>query len=197
MTAIWACRTTETDAELMELVAAGDGRAFEVVYGRYHRQAYSLARRLTGTAGAAEETTQDAFLSLWRGASSFDPKRASLSTWLMALVRYRSIDWLRRGARQALDHGFPEGAADRLEAPERTEEQVFAIQEYDQALRLVAELPPEQREVIDLTYLAGYSQQEIAARVGIPLGTVKGRARLGLLKLRNAAERESATVKAA
>ncbi|MBA3261720.1 MAG: sigma-70 family RNA polymerase sigma factor [Thermoleophilaceae bacterium] len=188
---------TETDEELIGRVAGGDVRAFEAVYDRYHSRAYSLARRITGRAGGAEEATQDAFLSLWRGASSFDPERASLATWLLALVRYRSIDWLRRGTPRALDQDFTEGAAERIEAPERTEEQVFAIQEYDRALRLVAELPPEQREVIDLAYLAGYTQTEIAARVGIPLGTVKGRARLGLLKLRHAAECESAPVPAA
>ena len=178
---------TETDEELMGRIAGGDTRAFETIYDRYHRQAYSLARRITGPAGGAEEATQDAFLSLWRGASGFDPERGSLATWLLALVRYRSIDWLRRGTPRALHQEVTQDAVERIEAPERTEEQVFAIQEYDRARRLVAELPPEQREVIDLAYFAGYTQTEIAARVGIPLGTVKGRARLGLLKLRHAA----------
>lgn len=189
--------TAETEEELMGRVAEGDVRAFEAVYDRYHRQAYSLARRITGGAGGAEEATQDAFLSVWRGASSFDPERARLATWLLALVRYRSIDWLRRATPRALPQGLTEGAAERIEAPERTEEQVLASEEYNRALRLVAELPPAQREVIDLAYLAGYSHTEIAARVGIPLGTVKGRARLGLLKLRHAAEREAAPVPAA
>ena len=185
-------RSTDTDEDLMGRVAGGDSRAFETIYDRYHRQAYSLARRITGRAGGAEEATQDAFLSLWREASRYDPARASLSTWLLALVRYRSIDWRRHGTSRGLHHGLPEGAAERTEAPERTEEQVIAIQECDRAVRLVAALPPEQREVIDLAYFAGYTQKEIAAKIGIPLGTVKGRARLGLLKLRDAAERESA-----
>jgi len=182
----------ESEQVLMERVAGGDSRAFEAIYDRYHRQAYSLARRITGRETGAEEATQEAFLSLWRGASSFDPARASLATWLLALVRYRSIDLLRQSRPRALHQDLSEGAAERIEAPERTEEQVLAIQEYAQARRLVDELPPEQREVIDLTYLAGFTQTEIAARVGVPLGTVKGRARLGLLKLRHAAERESA-----
>lgn len=185
-------RASERDEELMERVAGGDARAFEAIYDRYSRRAYSLARRITGQVAGAEEATQDAFLALWRGASRFDPERASLATWLLALVRYRSIDLLRRGMPRAQDRVLTEGAAESIEAPERTEDQVIALQEYDQALRLVAELPPEQREVIDLAYFAGYSQTEIAARVGIPLGTVKGRARLGLLKLREAAELESA-----
>ncbi len=185
-------RATERDEELMERVAGGDTRAFEAIYDRYSRRAYSLARRITGEAAGAEEATQDAFLALWRGASRFDPERASLATWLLALARYRSIDLLRRGMPRALDRVLTEGAAESIEAPERTEDQVIALQEHDQALGLVAELRPEQREVIDLAYFAGYSQTEIAARVGIPLGTVKSRARLGLLKLREAAELESA-----
>ena len=189
--------TTETEAELMGRVAEGDVRAFEAVYDRYSRQAYSLARRITGGPGAAEEATQDAFLSLWRGASSFDPERARLATWLLALVRYRSIDLLRRAKLRALPQGLTEGAAERIEAPERTDEQVLASEEHDRALRLVAELPPEQREVIDLAYFEGYTHTEIAARVGIPLGTVKGRVRLGLFKLRHAAECEAAPVPAA
>jgi RNA polymerase sigma-70 factor, ECF subfamily len=189
--------TAETEEDLMGRVAEGDVRAFEAVYDRYSRQAYSLSRRITGGAGGAEEATQDAFLSLWRGASSFDPERARLATWLLALVRNRSIDWLRRASARALPQDLTEGAAERIEAPERTEEQVLASQEYNRALRLVAELPPEQREVIDLAYFEGYSHTEIAARVGIPLGTVKGRARLGLLKLRHAAECEAAAVPAA
>ena len=150
-----------------------------------------------GLTGGAEEATQDAFLSLWRGASSFDPERGSLATWLLTLVRYRSIDWLRRGTHRALHQELTQDAVERIEAPERTDEQVLAIQEHDRARRLVAELPPEQREVIDLAYFAGYTQTEIAARVGIPLGTVKSRARLGLLKLRQAAEREAAPLPAA
>ena len=181
---------TDTDEELMRRVASGDTRAFEAIHDRYHRQAYSLARRITGPAGGAEEATQDAFLLLWRKASRFDPERSSLATWLLALVRYRSIDSLRRGAHRALHQAVGERPAEEIEAPERTEEYVLAIHENDRAMRLLAELSPEQREVIDLAYFEGYTQAEIAAKVGIPLGTVKGRARLGLLKLRHAAERD-------
>jgi len=197
MVAVRAHCATEADAELMRRIAAGDRRSFDTIYDRYHRQAYSLARRITGGAGGAEEATQDAFLALWRGASRFDPERASLATFVLALVRYRSIDWIRRGAPGKLHEGLDEGAAERVEAPERTEDQVLAMQEHDRARRLVAELPPEQRQVIDLAYFAGYTQEEIADRVGIPLGTVKGRARLGLFKLRRAAESESAPGSAA
>ncbi len=178
----------------MGRIAGGDSRAFEAIYDRYHRLAYSLALRITRRDGGAEEATQDAFLSLWREASRFDPARASLSTWLLALVRYRSIDWLRRGRSRTIHLDLTEGAAERIEAPERTEEQVIAIQEYDRQSVSWPSCRAKQREVIDLAYFAGYTQQEIAANLGIPLGTVKGRARLGLLKLRDAAERESTLV---
>jgi RNA polymerase sigma-70 factor (ECF subfamily) len=195
MIPVEALDATETDERLMARVAEGDVHAFEAIYRRYHRQAYWLAGRIAGPAGA-EEATQEAFISLWRGAGSFDAARGSLRTWLYALIRYRSIDALRRESHRAAHQERSEEALERVEAPERTEEQVLAGQEYDRALRLVAELPPEQREVIDLAYVAGYSQTEIAARVGIPLGTVKGRARLGLTKLRHAAQREASATAA-
>ena len=182
---------TETDEELMGRVAGGDIRAFEALYDRHHVRAYSLARRVAGPGGGAEEATQDAFLALWRGASRFDPERGRLAPWLLALVRHRSIDALRAAKARPKQHDLPY-AAERLEALERTEEQVLATDESTRARRLVAQLPREQREVINLAYFAGYSQAEIAARVGVPLGTVKGRARLALAKLRDATEREAA-----
>jgi RNA polymerase sigma-70 factor (ECF subfamily) len=184
-----AAIATHTDEELMSRVAAGDVRAFEALYDRHSRHAFALARRITDRTADAEEATQDAFMSLWRSAATFDGERASLRTWLLMIVRNRSIDRLRAGAHahhdQVAEH------ADRLEAAERTEEQVMAMQDYLEARRLVADLPPEQREIIDLAYIAGYTQNEIAARVGIPIGTVKGRARLGLNKLRRAATSKS------
>jgi RNA polymerase sigma-70 factor (ECF subfamily) len=190
VTATRARPLIETDEELMGRVAEGDIRAFEALYDRHHVRAYSLARRVAGAGGGAEEATQDAFLALWRSASRFDPERGRMAPWLFAFVRHRSIDALRAAKARPTHHDLPY-AAERLEAPERTEEQVLSMEESARARRLVAELPHEQREVIDLAYFAGYSQTEIAARVGVPLGTVKGRARLALDKLRDATERES------
>ena len=184
--------TEHTDEQLMGRVASGDVRAFEMIYDRHNRQAFALAKRITGRIGGAEEATQDAFIALWGAAPTFDPDRASLRSWLLTVVRNRSIDWLRKGTRHAHHQEPAENAAEGIEAPERTDEQVIAMEQYGNARRLVAELSPEQRQVIDLAYTAGYSQSEIAARVGIPIGTVKGRTRLGLLKLRDAATRESA-----
>ena len=141
-----------------------------------------------GLRPGAEEVTQDAFVSLWRAAARYDADRGSLRGLLLTIVRNSSTDWLRKSA-QTGDHELTHDATDRLEAPERTEEQVIAMHECLEARRLMAGLPPEQREVIDLAYLAGYTQGEIAARLDIPIGTVKGRARLGLHKLRQEASR--------
>jgi len=190
-----SCRTAG-DSELMERVAAGDANAFEAVYNRHHRQAHALAWRITRRSTGAEEATQDAFLALWRGAARFDAQRGSLATWLLTLVRHRSIDWLRRGATRTAHEVLTEVGPETLESPLRTDEQVLDLDDRERALRLMEELPPKQREVIDLAYVSGYSQTEIAARVGIPLGTVKGRARSGLSKLRHAAQVESAPVPA-
>jgi RNA polymerase sigma-70 factor (ECF subfamily) len=187
------CLSREDDVQLMERVVEGDVRAFEVVYERYHRRAHSVARQVTGQVAGAEEATQDAFLILWRRASDFDADRGSLAAWLLSLVRYRSIDWLRSGKTGALRQDLVERAGETIEAPERTEEQVLTLEDRLQARRLVAELPPDQREVIGLTYLAGWTQTQVAERAGLPLGTVKGRARLGLVKLRQAAVSASAS----
>lgn len=178
---------TRTDAELMGRIAAGDVHAFEIIYHRHNRQAFALAQRITGRTGGAEEATQDAFMALWSAAPTFDADRASLRSWILTVVRNGSIDWLRRGTRHAHRQELTENAAEAIAAPERTDEQVIAMQDYADARRLVAELPPEQREAIDLAYVGGYTQSEIAARLGIPIGTVKGRTRMGLLKLHKAA----------
>jgi RNA polymerase sigma-70 factor (ECF subfamily) len=170
----------------MDRVAAGDVRAFEVIHARHSRQALALAKRITARTGDAEEATQDAFVALWRSAANFDADRANLRGWLFAIVRNRSLDRLRSGRHARLQEQ-PDDLVGLIEAAERTDDQVLAAQDYVDARRLVADLPPEQRQVIDLAYEAGYTQREIAKRVGIPIGTVKGRARLGLKRLRSAA----------
>ena len=178
------------DSTLVMLVAEGEVAAFEALYDRHRAQAYGLAMRVTRRPGLAEEVTQDAFLNLWRKADQFDPARGSLGSWLLTFVRHRAIDSLRSGARAERNVEL-ETAADRLEAPERTDEEVAAREASRSARRLVNELPTDQREVIELAYFGGLTQGEIAARVGVPLGTVKGRSRLALEKLRRSATAES------
>jgi RNA polymerase sigma-70 factor (ECF subfamily) len=176
---------TSTDAQLMARVAGGDVDAFETIYDRYHVQAYSLAHRIAGRVGAADEATQDAFLALWRSAARFDPQRAGLRTWLLTLVRHRSIDALRRRSAAPLQE-WSEDAVAGLASDDCTEERVLAEEDGRAARRLVAELPEEQRKVIELAYFGGYTQTEISKGLGVPLGTVKSRARLGLDNLRRA-----------
>ena len=171
------------DSTLVMLVAEGEVAAFEALYDRHRAQAYGLAMRVTRRPGLAEEVTQDAFLNLWRKADQFDPARGSLGSWLLTFVRHRAIDALRSGARRERNVGL-EGPAEHLEAPERTHEEVARREDSRTAHGLVEALPEDQREVIELAYFGGLTQGEIADRVGIPLGTVKGRSRLALEKLR-------------
>jgi RNA polymerase sigma-70 factor (ECF subfamily) len=182
--------TALDDGALIARVADGDLRAFETLYDRYRAQAFGLAVRLTGRRGTAEEVTQDAFLSLWRKASHYDPRRGSVGPWLLTFVRHRAIDSLRSGARRERTVEL-DSAAERLEAPDRTDDVVEGREESRDARRLVKELPADQRQVIELAYFGGMTQGEIAAKVGIPLGTVKGRSRLALEKLRRSVATES------
>jgi RNA polymerase sigma-70 factor, ECF subfamily len=172
------------DRELMVRVAQGDTRAYEVVYDRYCDQAFALALHVTRRRRAAEDATQDAFLSLWRSAAGYDVNRGTLKSWLLSTVRNRSIDWLRREARHHHDGAIDEVLLERLEASERTEEQVVARDESRSAREALTSLPVEQRQVIELAFFKGLTQAEIAGRTGVPLATVKGRQRLALTKLR-------------
>jgi RNA polymerase sigma-70 factor (ECF subfamily) len=172
------------DCDLAVRVVDGDVRAFEVIYDRHIAQAFGLAMRITGRRRAAEEATQDAFLSLWRTAGSYDENRGTLKTWLLSVVHNRCIDWLRCEARHDRDVEIDDARVGRLEASERTEEQVATGEEARHARRLLINLPADQRQVIELAYFKGLTQTEIAAKVGIPLSTVKGRKRLALIRMR-------------
>ena len=185
-----ASPTEPTDLALVARVADGDARAFETLYDRYRTQAFGLALRLTRRPGVAEEVTQDVFVALWRKAGGYDSTRGSLATWLLTAVRNRAIDALRSGSRrdQAVDI---DSVLDGLQSDERVDEQVVAQEQSRAARQLLTELPAEQREVIELAYFGGLSQGEIATRVNVPLGTVKGRSRLALERLRRAVTAES------
>ena len=171
------------DDDLVLRVAHGDVRAFEAIYDRHSAQAFGLAMRVTGRRRAAEEATQDAFLGLWRAAQRYDTSRGTLKTWLLSMVRNRSIDSLRREARHDRDLEFDDGLTSRLEAAERTEQRVADLEESRHARQLLLSLPDDQRRVVELAYFNGLTQTEIAEKVGIPLGTVKGRQRLALKKM--------------
>jgi RNA polymerase sigma-70 factor (ECF subfamily) len=175
------------DDDLMARVLDGDVRAFEAIYDRHCSQVLTLAMRVTGRRSTAEEATQDAFLTLWRGPRHFDPSRGTLKTWLLTIVRNRSIDLLRSGARHAGHVEFDQILADRLEVATPADQHVDDLAEqYREARDMLASLPREQLQVIELAFFEGLTHPQIAAQVGIPLGTVKGRQRLALTKLRRA-----------
>jgi RNA polymerase sigma-70 factor (ECF subfamily) len=173
------------DRDLVVRVANGDVRAFEAIYDRYGTQVFGLAMRVTGRTRAAEEATQDAFLILWRTADRYDIDRGTLKTWLLSIVRNQSIDWLRREARHDRELEIDDALVGRLEAAERTEDEVATREESRHTRELLVTLPTEQRQVIELAYFKGLTQTEVAAKIGIPLGTVKGRQRLALTRLRH------------
>ena len=173
------------DEDLMTLVERRDPDAFAVLYDRHGGAAYSLAHRIVGDPAIAEDVTQEAFLSLWRSGARFDAARGSVRSWTLAIVRNRAIDALRRSAGSAPKLDLDDDAL--LEAqPAATLTDSEAIR-HETAARVrgaLRELPAEQSEVIGLAYFGGFSGSEIAGMLGLPLGTVKGRMRLGLEKVR-------------
>ncbi len=170
----------------MALMRGGEARAFEVIYDRHSSVAFSLAYRICGTRSAAEDVVQEAFLSLWRSGARYDRTRGSVRTWVLGIVHNRAIDLLRRGhdRHRASDEGIEE----RFEAPEQTEVEVARRDEARKIRAALDELPQEQSRVIELAFYGGYTHTEIAEMLDAPVGTVKGRMRLGMEKLRHALE---------
>jgi RNA polymerase sigma-70 factor, ECF subfamily len=173
------------DEELMPLVGEKDPEAFEVFYDRHGGVAYSLAYRIVGERGAAEDVTQEAFISIWRSGARFDATRGSVRSWLLSVVRNRAIDFLRSKAGKAPKLAFDDDAILEQRAAEELTDEVAMQRETASEVRgVLGQLPGEQSKVIQLAYFGGFSQSEIAQMLGIPLGTVKGRMRLGLEKIR-------------
>jgi RNA polymerase sigma-70 factor, ECF subfamily len=172
------------DEDLMQLVRQGDARAFELVYERHATAAFSLAYRMTGRRAAAEDVVQEAFLSLWRSGARYDHTRGSVRTWVLGIVHHRAIDSLRRNLRHDTHRASDEGLEERFEAPERTDVVAARREEATEVRTALASLPAEQSKVIELAYFGGFSHSEIASMLQTPVGTVKGRIRLGLEKLR-------------
>lgn len=172
------------DEELMVRLTRGEPDAFDLIYERHSDAAFSLAYRICGSRAAAEEVAQDAFLALWRNGQRYEPSRGSVRNWILGIVHNRAIDSLRRAVRHESRRAGDEGLAERLVAGERTEEEAGRREEAGTMRTLLDDLPAEQRRVIELAYYAGFTHTEIADMLTIPVGTVKGRMRLGLEKLR-------------
>lgn len=169
----------------MVYVRDGETAAFEVIYDRHSGVAFSLAYRICGARPAAEEVVQEAFVALWRSGGRYDRTRGSVRTWILGIVHNRAIDSLRRSFVHERRRASDEGIAERLEAPQRTDTEVAQRDEAREIRAALERLPAEQSRVIQLAYYGGFTHVEIAEMLGAPVGTVKGRMRLGLEKLRH------------
>jgi RNA polymerase sigma-70 factor, ECF subfamily len=173
------------DEELMPLIGEKDPEAFEVFYDRHGGVAYSLAYRIVGEKAAAEDVTQEAFISIWRSGARFDRARGSVRSWMLSIVRNRAIDALRSRAGKAPKLTFDDDAVlEQRPSGEFTDDEAMRRETATEIRGALGELPGEQSKVIELAYFGGFSQSEISRMLGVPLGTVKGRMRLGLEKIR-------------
>ncbi len=166
---------------LMQLVQRGDEAAFATLYDELAGVVFGTVKRVLRDPAMSEEVTQEVFLELWRTAARFDPERASVSTWAITMARRRAVDRVRR--EQSQRDRIERSAMQRQTEPSIPGDTVVASIEAERVNRAVAELPDEQRTVIQMAFLDGDSHAEIAERLDLPLGTVKGRVRLGLKKL--------------
>ena len=181
-------REGPSDEELMVGLAVGDIAALEQLYDRYSALVFSVSLRVLYDRQLAEDVTQEVFLRLWRRPDSYDPSRGRLLSWLMSVTRNRAIDEHRRLARRMRTEEQGDQPAFELRETDGHADPALAasVADLQRAVRAaMATLPPEQRRVIELAYFGGLTQVEIAERTGVPLGTVKTRARLAMRKLRN------------
>lgn len=181
------------DEELMDRLVERDMSAFEALYDRYADLVYSVSLRVVGEAHVAQDVTQDVFLRVWRAPDRFDHTRGKFVTWLLSVARNRSIDERRSHGRRVRHEALPSTteeeevipSADELDDPAL----MTVLTDERRAVRAaLVGLPPEQRLAIQLAYFGGLTQQEIANKLGQPLGTVKTRIRLGMQKMRGALE---------
>ena len=174
------------DEDLMQLVRRNDPEAFEVVYERHSGAAFSLAYRMVGTRNKAEDVVQEAFLSIWRSGARYDPLRGSVRNWVFGVVRNRAIDALRRGSAKRTPKLAMDGGEliEKQPSADQTEAEAIRRETAKEVRSRLDELPGEQSQVIELAYFGGFTHSEIAEMLQMLIGTVKGRMRLGLEKIR-------------
>ena len=174
------------DADILRRIAAGDAGAVDDLYERFRRPAFALARRILADEVLAEDVLQDVFLSVWRDPGAFDGRRGSFSSWLMAMVHHKAVDAVRREESQRRRQTLAEDDL-ALRAPLSTsdvEEEAWAHSVADRVRAALGALPESQREALTLAYYGGYTQREVAALTGAPLGTVKTRMLAGMRRLK-------------
>ena len=174
------------DALLIRQIASGQQSAVEALYDRYNRLVFSVALAVVGDRAVAEEVTLDVFLHAWRGAKTYDPARAKVSTWLVAIARHHAIDVLRWQSSRVDSKSVLLEDIQLQDDPDPSdpEEQAGLSMERRHVQDALAGLPPDQRQALFLAFFKGYSHQEIADLLEQPLGTVKTRIRLAMQKLR-------------
>jgi RNA polymerase sigma-70 factor (ECF subfamily) len=172
------------DEDLISLVVGSNAEAFATLYDRHGRAAYSLSYRMMGEKQAAEDLVQDAFLKVWRGAGSYRTERGSVRTWILSIVHNRGIDQLRSLASRRRTQNKVEASAPKSE-PSEAFARTWSNSQREQVREALGTLPPEQLKILELAYFSGYTHVEIAELLDVPLGTVKGRMRLGLKKIRD------------
>ena len=172
-----------SDEALVALVARGEEDALGELYDRIGRIAYGLALRILRDERLAEDAVQEGFLAVWRSAISFRAERAKASTWILTLVHRRAVDLVRREERRRAEPLDDEVAAGNASS-EPTEEAAWLRFERERVQAALTRLPDNQREALELAYYGGFSQSELATRLGVPLGTIKSRMFAGLSRLR-------------
>jgi RNA polymerase sigma-70 factor (ECF subfamily) len=172
------------DEELMYLVQDGNPDAFELMYDRHGGPAFSLAYRMVGDHTVAEDIVQEAFLSIWRSRARYQRDRGSVRSWVLGIVHHRTIDALRRNLVHDRRRASAEGIEERHEARELTDVEAARRDEARTVRAALEGLPDEQCRVIELAYFGGFTHTQIADMLAMPVGTVKGRMRLGLAKMR-------------
>ena len=177
-----------SDETLIAALAGRDLSALAALYDRYGRIAYALAYRILGEPEAAEDVVHDGFISVWRGATSYRSERGNVRGWLLSIVHHRAVDVLRR---KTTFRPAPLEIAEQRPADDDTAEEATRNVEHATVRAALEALPQAQRRTIELAYFGGYTHVELAQIMGVPLGTVKGRMRIGLAKLRRALERET------
>ena len=173
-----------SDEALVALVARSEEDALAELYDRHGRVAFGLAYRVLRDRSLAEDAVQDAFLNVWRSAPRFVPERSKASTWILTFVHRRAVDLVRREERRRAE---PLEDTDRP-GPDSTDEAAWLTLERERVTEALRRLPDQQREAIELAYFGGYTQSELAQRLGEPLGTIKSRMFNGLARLRDLLE---------